>query len=54
MPEYLNFESKLTDLNHDEAEEQLRRQMELMQEALTRLEENDRLEPSTLEQTVSV
>jgi hypothetical protein len=54
MPEYLKFESKLADLNYDQVEEQLRQKMELVREALSRLEENDRLSPSTLERTVSV
>jgi hypothetical protein len=54
MPEYLKFESKLADLNPTQAEEQLRQQIELVREALSRLEENDRLSPNTLEQTVSV
>lgn len=54
MPEYLKFASKLTDLTPEQAAEQLRQQMELVQQALSRLEENYRIEPSTLERLVSV
>lgn len=54
MPEYLNFESKLADLNHDEAEQQLKLRIDLVLQAVTRLEENDRVEPCVLERMVSV
>lgn len=54
MPEYLNFASKLTDLEPEQAAEQLRQQIELVQQAQSRLEENYRIEPSTLERMVSV
>jgi hypothetical protein len=55
MPEYLNFESKLTELNDTEAKErQLRLQLERVLEALNRLEEKDRVAPSMMENVVSV
>lgn len=54
MPEYLKIASKLTDLPPEQAAEQLAQQMELVQQALSRLEENYRIEPSTLERLVSV
>ena len=54
MPEYLNFKSKLADLNEHDAEQQLKVQLDRLLEALELLEENDRVEPSMLEQVVSV
>ena len=54
MPDYLNFQSKLADLNDDEAEEQLKVQIARLQEAINRLVESDRLAPCMLEQVVSV
>lgn len=54
MPTYLEFDSKIADLNEAEAEEQLREQMTRLQEAISRLQENDRLAPSMLEHVVSV
>jgi hypothetical protein len=54
MPEYLKLDSKLTDLNPEQVAQQLRRQMELVRKAMSRLEENDRINPSTLERMVSV
>jgi len=54
MPDYLNFDSKLTDLDQNEAEEQLKEQIERVLEALNRLEETDRIDPKMFERVVSV
>jgi hypothetical protein len=54
MPDYLNFNIKLVDLNDDDAKRQLAIQIGRMQEALYRLKESDRVSPEMLEQVISV
>ena len=54
MPDYLDFVDKLADLNDEDAERQLRVQMERVNEAIVRLEQNDRISPQMLERLVSV
>ena len=54
MPEYLNFDTKLADLDEAKVEEQLKVQIERVLEALSRLEDGERIDPRMLEQVVSV
>jgi hypothetical protein len=54
MPEYLNFASPLSQLNEDEANEQLTEQIQRMLEVIERLDKNDRIDPKVLEEVVSV
>jgi hypothetical protein len=54
MPEYLKFEFKFADLNNHDAEQLLKERIQLVLNAIERLKQNDRVEPSVLERTVSV
>ena len=54
MPDYLRFESSLVELEPEEAEPQLRAQLEKLQEAIARLSDSDRVSNDTYHRVVSL
>lgn len=54
MPEYLKFGVALSDLDLAEAEAQLQEQLELLQAALNRLQDSDRVRAEIFDSVVSV
>lgn len=54
MPEYLNFGSRLSELEPEEAEEQLLLQLARLQEALARLKESEKISSDLFSRVVSV
>lgn len=54
MPEYLKFGTALSELDPAEAEDQLEQQLRLLQDALARLHEADRVRAEIFDCVVSV
>jgi hypothetical protein len=54
MPDYLNFNLALSELDLSEAETQLEQQLQLLQGALARLHEADRVRAEIFDCVVSV
>ena len=54
MPDYLRFDSKLPELDTEEAQEQLKKQLALLELALARLSDSDRVSTDIYQKVVSV
>lgn len=54
MPEYLQFGTALSELEPEEVEEKLLRQLSLLQDAVNRLHEADRVRAEIFDSVVSV
>lgn len=54
MPDYLKFNSSLSELDPHEAESQLHQQLQLLQSALARLHDADRVRAEIFDCVVSV
>jgi hypothetical protein len=54
MPDYLKFSATLSELDPHEAESQLQKQLQLLQNALVRLHDADRVRAEIFDFVVSV
>lgn len=54
MPDYLRFDSKLSELDTETAQDQLRRQLALLEQALSRLSDSEKVNTDIYQKVVSV